>query len=172
MKRVNLLCKNHNLLPNTVTNWQTQKQKPLTLGRPCINFTLASTYLIIGLHSIRHLNIETKNIFYAQMNYNSSALVQLVYWFCFFFFSLQIKNPTNATYFTNRALCYLKLKRWEQSCQDCRRALDMDQNLVKGHFFLGQSLLELEFFDEAIKHLQRGNDHIITFLTNFMLSLR
>lgn len=70
--------------------------------------------------------------------------------------SLQIKNPTKATYFTNRALCYLKLKRWEQACHDCRRALDMDQNLIKGHFFLGQSLLELEYFDEAIKHLQRG----------------
>lgn len=79
-----------------------------------------------------------------------------------FCLDLQIKNPTNATYFTNRALCYLKLKRWEQSCQDCRRALDMDQNLVKGHFFLGQSLLELEYFDEAIKHLQRGNSHVIT----------
>lgn len=32
----------------------------------------------------------------------------------------------------------------------------MDPNVVKGHFFLGQSLLELEFYDEAIKHLQRG----------------
>lgn len=69
-----------------------------------------------------------------------------------------IKNPTNATYFTNRALCHLKMKRWEQSCQDCRRALDMDQNLVKAHFFLGQSLLELELFDESIKHLQRAYD--------------
>ncbi|XP_055298153.1 E3 ubiquitin-protein ligase CHIP [Sitodiplosis mosellana] len=69
-----------------------------------------------------------------------------------------IKNPSNATYFTNRALCYLKLKKWEQSCLDCRRALDMDQNLVKGHFFLGQSLLELEYYDEAIKHLQRACD--------------
>lgn len=68
----------------------------------------------------------------------------------------QIKNPTKATYFTNRALCHLKLKRWEQSCQDCRRALDMDSDLIKGHFFLGQSLLELEYYDEAIKHLQRG----------------
>jgi STIP1 homology and U-box containing protein 1 len=32
----------------------------------------------------------------------------------------------------------------------------MDQNLIKGHFFLGLSLLEMEIFDEAIKHLQRG----------------
>lgn len=52
----------------------------------------------------------------------------------------------------------MKLKRWELSCQDCRRALDMDQTLVKGHFFLGQSLLELEYYDEAIKHLQRGKN--------------
>ncbi|XP_026468926.1 E3 ubiquitin-protein ligase CHIP-like [Ctenocephalides felis] len=69
-----------------------------------------------------------------------------------------IKNPNMATYFTNRALCHLKLKRWDASCQDCRRALDMDSNLIKGHFFLGQALLELELYDEAIKHLQRAND--------------
>ncbi|KAK7573817.1 hypothetical protein V9T40_011008 [Parthenolecanium corni] len=69
-----------------------------------------------------------------------------------------IKNPAVPTYFTNRALCYLKLKRWEQTCQDCKRALDIDSNHVKGHFFLGSALLELESYDEAIKHLQRAND--------------
>nr|CAD7453626.1 unnamed protein product [Timema tahoe] len=69
-----------------------------------------------------------------------------------------IKNPTMPTYFTNRALCHLKMKRWEPSCLDCRRALDMDANLVKGHFFLGQALLEMDNYDEAIKHLQRAND--------------
>jgi STIP1 family protein 1 len=49
------------------------------------------------------------------------------------------------------------MKRWEASCQDCRRALDIDANLVKGHFFLGQALLEMDNYDEALKHLQRGN---------------
>ena len=68
----------------------------------------------------------------------------------------QIKNPTNAKYFTNRALCYIKMKKFESAVQDCRRALDMDANLIKGHFFLGLSLMELQLFDEAIKHLQRG----------------
>lgn len=71
--------------------------------------------------------------------------------------SFQIKNPDVAHYFTNRALCNLKLLKWEQASTDCRRALDMDPNLVKGHFFLGQALLETESYDEAIKHLQRGN---------------
>ncbi|KZC05019.1 PREDICTED: E3 ubiquitin-protein ligase CHIP [Dufourea novaeangliae] len=69
-----------------------------------------------------------------------------------------IKNPSQALYFTNRALCQLKLKRWELSCQDCRRALDIDPCLIKGHFFLGLALLELELFDEAVKHLQRAMD--------------
>lgn len=32
----------------------------------------------------------------------------------------------------------------------------MDPSLVKGHHFLGLALLEMELFDEAIKHLQRG----------------
>jgi predicted Zn-dependent protease len=32
----------------------------------------------------------------------------------------------------------------------------MDANLVKGHFFLAQALLEMDNYDEAIKHLQRG----------------
>ncbi|KAK9296932.1 hypothetical protein QLX08_009192 [Tetragonisca angustula] len=69
-----------------------------------------------------------------------------------------IKNPTQALYFTNRALCNLKLKRWESSCLDCRRALDIDPCLVKGHFFLGLALLEMELVDEAVKHLQRAVD--------------
>ncbi|XP_013771924.1 E3 ubiquitin-protein ligase CHIP-like [Limulus polyphemus] len=69
-----------------------------------------------------------------------------------------IKNPTMPTFFTNRALCYVKLQQWEMAIQDCRRALDMDSSSVKGHFFMGQALLELENFDDAIKYLQRASD--------------
>lgn len=32
----------------------------------------------------------------------------------------------------------------------------MEPTLVKGHYFLGQALMETENYDEAIKHLQRG----------------
>ncbi len=87
---------------------------------------------------------------------------------------MQIKNPSVPTYFTNRALCYLKLKRWEQTCQDCKRALDIDPNHVKGHFFLGSALLELENYDEAIKHLQRGmsfNDIVNVFSSMLLRSI-
>jgi len=68
----------------------------------------------------------------------------------------QIKNPSIAVYFTNRALCHLKLKQWEQAVQDCRHAIEMDSSIVKAHFFLGQALLEQNLHDEAISSLMRG----------------
>lgn len=69
-----------------------------------------------------------------------------------------IKSPSTATYFTNRALCYLKLQQWELACQDCRRALDLDPSSVKGHFFLGQALQEMDNYDDSVKYLQRASD--------------
>ena len=61
-------------------------------------------------------------------------------------------------YYTNRALCNLKLKRWDLVCQDCRTALELDATLVKAHFFLGQAYLEVDNYEESIKHLQRAQD--------------
>lgn len=69
-----------------------------------------------------------------------------------------ILNPQIPQYFTNRALCYIKLHQWELASQDCRRALELDCSSVKGHFFYGQSLIALENYDEAIKYLQRASD--------------
>merc|ERR1712142_240104 len=63
-------------------------------------------------------------------------------------------NPNVPTYYTNRALCYMKANRWPQAVQDAKAALERDSGLVKGHFYLGTSLLELDKLDEAIKHLQ------------------
>ncbi|XP_074648216.1 E3 ubiquitin-protein ligase CHIP-like [Tubulanus polymorphus] len=69
-----------------------------------------------------------------------------------------MKNPSIATFFTNRALCYLKLRQWELAAQDCHRALEIDKFSVKGHFFLGQALHELLMFEESIGSLLRAND--------------
>jgi len=63
-------------------------------------------------------------------------------------------NPNVPTYYTNRALCFMKSNRWAQAVQDSKAALERDSGLVKGHFYLGSSLLELDKLDEAIKHLQ------------------
>lgn len=67
-----------------------------------------------------------------------------------------VKNPSTATYYTNRALCYLKLKKWQQAIQDCQHALDLDAKSVKGHFFLAHGYLENSLFDEAIANYQQA----------------
>lgn len=90
----------------------------------------------------------------------SGALIDHEYKYKMFF--LKIHNPGIATYYTNRALCYLKLKQWDLAGQDCRRALETNPNLIKGHFFLGQALLELQLYDEAIASLMKG-----TYLSNY-----
>lgn len=68
------------------------------------------------------------------------------------------KSPDVAIFFSNRALCHLKLQQWVPAIQDCRRALESDPNLIKAHFFLGQALAELGSYDDALKHLQRAHE--------------
>lgn len=41
---------------------------------------------------------------------------------------------------------------------DCRAALELEPSLVKGHFFLGQALCEMDMMDDGVKHLQRAFD--------------
>lgn len=61
-----------------------------------------------------------------------------------------------STYYTNRALCYLKLKRWSEAINDCKRALELDGNAVKAHYFLGEAYMEQNMFDESIQYLLKG----------------
>jgi Tfp pilus assembly protein PilF len=42
-----------------------------------------------------------------------------------------MKDPSEAAYFTNRALCNLNLKKWESAAEDCRKALDIDRKNIK-----------------------------------------
>lgn len=68
----------------------------------------------------------------------------------------QNRNPSVAVYYTNRALCHVKLQQHDKALADCKRALELDSQSVKAHFFLGQCHLELENYDEAIGNLQKG----------------
>jgi len=70
---------------------------------------------------------------------------------------VQLSDPNVSVFYTNRALCHLKLKQWQLALQDCRQALEVDSSLVKAHFFAGQALLELKMYDEAIMSLMQGN---------------
>ena len=68
----------------------------------------------------------------------------------------QAKGPRQAVHYTNRALCYLKLGKWGEAAEDCRKAIQLDSTSIKAHFFLGQALTELQSYDDAIFSLRTG----------------
>uniref|UniRef100_A0A3Q3MTH7 E3 ubiquitin-protein ligase CHIP n=1 Tax=Mastacembelus armatus TaxID=205130 RepID=A0A3Q3MTH7_9TELE len=65
-------------------------------------------------------------------------------------------DPCIPAYYTNRALCYVKLQQYDRALADCRHALELDGQSVKAHFFMGQCHLEMENYDEAIGNLQKA----------------
>lgn len=69
-----------------------------------------------------------------------------------------IRNSNDPSYFTNRALCYLNLKKWNQAEDDCRKALELDKKNIKANYFLGKTSIYLGQYDEAIKVLTRANE--------------
>ena len=73
-------------------------------------------------------------------------------------------NPRTATYYTNRALCYLKLQQWRLSVEDCQKAVQIEPNLLKAHFFMGQALTELENYDDAIAVLVKGQCLVLHYM--------
>jgi len=69
-----------------------------------------------------------------------------------------IKNPSSSTFYTNRALCYLKQKKWQQAITDCQHAIEIESKSVKGHFFLAQAYLEHQLYDEAIANFKQAHE--------------
>uniref|UniRef100_A0A8C2WEQ5 E3 ubiquitin-protein ligase CHIP n=1 Tax=Cyclopterus lumpus TaxID=8103 RepID=A0A8C2WEQ5_CYCLU len=65
-------------------------------------------------------------------------------------------SPAVPAYYTNRALCHVKLQQHHKALADCTRALELDGQSVKAHFFMGQCHLEMESYDEAIGNLQKA----------------
>ncbi|XP_071488397.1 E3 ubiquitin-protein ligase CHIP-like [Diadema antillarum] len=69
-----------------------------------------------------------------------------------------MKNPSDPKFYTNRALCHLKLRRWDDGADDCRHALELDPTSIKAHFFLGHTQVEEDRYDEAINSFRRAHD--------------
>ncbi|KAI4319291.1 hypothetical protein MLD38_032911 [Melastoma candidum] len=66
--------------------------------------------------------------------------------------------PNVAVYWTNRALCHRRRNDWRRVEEDCRKALELDHDSVKGHYMLGLALLQKEEYSEGVKELERATD--------------
>ena len=67
-----------------------------------------------------------------------------------------MKDGNIPTFYTNRALCYLRLQRWDLVCKDCSTAIERDGNCLKAYYFMGVAMMEKGNHDEAINLLQKG----------------
>ncbi|KAL3701223.1 hypothetical protein R1sor_019245 [Riccia sorocarpa] len=66
--------------------------------------------------------------------------------------------PEVPVYWTNRALCERKRNEWEKVEADCRKALELDNKSVKGHYFLGLALLHYQQYGRAVAELEKALD--------------
>ncbi|KAE9611135.1 hypothetical protein Lal_00012075 [Lupinus albus] len=66
--------------------------------------------------------------------------------------------PNVPVYWTNRALCHLKRNDWERVEEDCRKAIQLESNLVKAHYMLGLALLNRGEYAKGIRELQKALD--------------
>ncbi len=55
-----------------------------------------------------------------------------------------------------RAACHLKLSKPSEAAADCREVLERDPRNVKALFRLGQALVGLKDYEEAIKQLKQA----------------
>ncbi|XP_070697707.1 mitochondrial import receptor subunit TOM34 [Pempheris klunzingeri] len=64
-------------------------------------------------------------------------------------------NPTEVTTYTNRALCYLALKRYQDAVADCDEALKMDGGNVKALYRKAQAHKELKDVAACVDDLNK-----------------
>ena len=60
-----------------------------------------------------------------------------------------LKDPTNPALFTNRALTRIKLSSWDACIDDCLKSIELEENNMKGYYYLAQAQLALHHPNEA-----------------------
>lgn len=60
------------------------------------------------------------------------------------------KDPSNPKLFTNRAMAHLKLEAWESCIDDCIKSIELENDNMKGYYYLAQAQLGLKHPSEAL----------------------
>lgn len=60
-------------------------------------------------------------------------------------------DPRNHVFFTNRALCYEKMKKFDKALRDAEKSVQLNKDWEKGHYRRGVSLRELARYQDALE---------------------
>ncbi|KAI6191293.1 RING-type E3 ubiquitin transferase [Aphelenchoides bicaudatus] len=82
-------------------------------------------------------------------------------------YSKALELKADPAYYTNRSLCYIKLKDYTKAAADCRTAIELDSRNVKANFFLGKILFYQNQFDESLVMLTRAQDSVSSQKLNY-----
>jgi len=59
-------------------------------------------------------------------------------------------DPTNHVFYTNRAMCYAAMKKWDKSLRDAETSIKIKRDWEKGHYRRGVALQNLGRLPEAV----------------------
>lgn len=65
-------------------------------------------------------------------------------------------NPNEASYFGNRAACYLNLKNYQRTIEDCDRAINLDANFAKAYRRKALAQMNLLNFEDALGNFKKA----------------
>lgn len=63
-------------------------------------------------------------------------------------------DPNNPIFFTNRSTAYYKMKKYDKSLRDAKKAISKDAKWVKGYYRAGMALMKLDRHKEALTQLE------------------
>lgn len=65
-------------------------------------------------------------------------------------------DPSQAIFFSNRALAYLELQKYQEVIDDCDKCLKLDPNNFKAYFRKGTAVFQLKRYEEALSVFKKG----------------
>lgn len=77
-------------------------------------------------------------------------------------------NPSNAIYYSNRSLAYLRTECYGYALADATKALEIDKNYIKGYYRRATSNMALGKFKAALKDYETVRK-VVSFF-NYVLS--
>jgi len=63
-------------------------------------------------------------------------------------------DPTNHVFYTNRAMCYAAMNKWDKSLRDAEKSISIKKDWEKGHYRKGVALQNLGRLQEAVQAFQ------------------